>query len=186
MTSYKTVLLVAPTVEPITLVEAKKQLRLTDLQTFDDDYITALIPTARDRAENYCNRFFTEQEITIVYESGFPLGILYLPYPDLQSVDSITYTDQEGDNYTVDVSDYTFDAERQSLTPSSAWPSGIVSFKVAVTTGAPLEFKGAKQSMLMMLTDMYELRTEAVVGASVAENLAVCALLYPYRVNLGI
>jgi len=186
MTSYKTVLLVAPAVEPITLSEAKKQLRLTDLQTFDDDYIAALIPVARDRAESYCNRFFTEQEITIVYESGFPLGILYLPYPDLQSVDSITYTDQEGDDYTVDVGDYIFDAERQSLTPVSAWPSGVVSFKVTVTTGAPLEFEGVKQAIRMILTDMYELRTESVVGASIANNPAVKALLYPYRVNLGI
>lgn len=186
MIPYKTVLLVAPTVEPITLVEAKNQLRLTSLQTFDDDYITALIPVARDRAENYCNRFFTEQQVTIVYEAGFPVSTFYLPYPDLISIEEINYTDQTGVNVLVDGADYSYDKQRQALIPTDSWPADAESVKITVNTGAPIEFEGAKQAMLMMLTDMYELRTETVVGASVAENKAVCALLYPYRVNLGI
>ncbi|GAG20059.1 unnamed protein product, partial [marine sediment metagenome] len=43
-----------------------------------------------------------------------------------------------------------------------------------------------KQSILMVLTDLYELRTEAVVGVSVAVNPAVDNLMQPYRVNMGI
>lgn len=185
MIPYKTVLKVAPTVEPITLDEAKAQLRLTALQTFDDTYITALIPVARDRVESYTNRFFTTQQITIIWEAGFPVGDLSLPYPDLTSVDEVSYTDSSGVETMVDSGAYTFDSERQVLIADS-WPSDAVAIKIDVTTGAPLEFEGAKQAMLMMLTDMYELRTESVIGASVADNPAVTAMLYPYRVNLGI
>lgn len=185
MIPYKTVLKVAPAVEPITLDEAKTQLRLTALQTFDDVYISSLIPVARDRAENYTNRFFTEQQITIIWEAGFPVGSFFLPYPNLASVDEVSYTDTFGVESVVDSGSYTFDSERQVLIATS-WPSGAVSIKVDVTTGAPLEFEGAKQAMLMLLTDMYELRTESVIGASIADNPAVCNMLYPYRVNLGI
>ena len=58
--------------------------------------------------------------------------------------------------------------------------------RVEIESRAPVEFEGAKQAMLMALADMYELRTTSVIGASVAENPAVKALLAPYRVSLGI
>ena len=69
--------------------------------------------------------------------------------------------------------------------PDTVWPVAV-DFRVTVTTAPPVELTGAKQAMLMTLTDMYELRTETVVAASVAVNPAVNMLLAQYRENMGI
>lgn len=182
--NYKTITVTAPIVEPITLTEAKEQLRLELAFVLDDDYINALISVARDRAENYCNRYFTGQEIAIVYFEGFPLSVLTLPFPDLVSVDAITYTD--ADNATQTFSTFSFNPDTQQVVADDNFPSDAANFKVVVTTAAPVEFIGAKQGMLMTLTDMYELRTESILGVSVAVNPAVNLLLHQYRVNEGI
>jgi uncharacterized phiE125 gp8 family phage protein len=186
MKNYETIVLTAPGTEPVSLAEAKDQLRLEDIFTLDDDYINALISVARDRAENYCNRFFTEQTVKLVHDGAFPLGDVVLPYPDLQSVDEVSYTDEDGSNNIIDTADYSFDSDTRKLRPSVSWPTGAVDCKISVTTGAPVEFNGVKQAILMIVTDMYELRTETVVAASLAENMAVNTLLTQYRWNMGI
>ncbi len=182
--NYKTITITAPTVEPITLAEAKNQLRIEPAITVDDDYITALISVARDRAENYCNRYFTEQKVGIVYMGAFPASVLTLPFPDLASVDAVTYTDTN--NQTQTLTGFTFNSDTQQLVANGAFPTGAVNFKVVVTTGAPADFPGAKLAMQMILTDLYELRTESVLGVSVAVNPAVDLHLHQYRVNEGI
>lgn len=184
---FKTIVITAPIVEPVTLAEAKEQLRLTSLFTADDPYITGLISVARDRVEKYCNRFFTEQQVSIIFDEGE--SPLVLPYPDLQSVDQVSTIDSEGNETVVDSGDYTFNSITQSIYFTSGVSLTGGEVKVNVTTGAPVEYEGAKQAMLMILTDMYELRTESVVASSssaVAENPAVKALAYPYRVELFI
>lgn len=183
-----TVIDVSAVVEPVTLDEAKAQLRLTSGFTADDAYITALISVARDRAEQFCDRFFTEQTIAVNWESSFPAAAcdLLLPYPDLQSVASLMYTDSDKNEQTVAPADYELRAERRRLVTDSSWPSDAVNIRAELVTGPPAALENVKQAILMMLTDMYELRTEAVVGTIVAENPAVKAMLYAYRNNLGI
>jgi len=181
---FKTVVVAAATAEPVTLVEAKEQLRLEPSFTLDDAYISSLISAARDRAESYCNRFFTEQVIKIVFDDGLPESEIVLPYPNLQSVDSLQYV-KDGALITIDAADYYADLDRQLITAAGSWPSAD-NYRLTVTTGAPSEISGVKQAMLLMITDMYELRTETVAGTSLANNPALQALLYPYRENLGI
>ena len=60
MNVYTVTTITAPFAEPITLSEAKEQLRLTALFTADDAYIASLISVARDQAEKYCNRLTTK------------------------------------------------------------------------------------------------------------------------------
>jgi len=57
MSSYQ--ITVQPATEPITLVEAKAQLRVDF--TYEDDYINTLITTARKYCESYTNRVFITQ-----------------------------------------------------------------------------------------------------------------------------
>jgi len=180
---YKTVKTLAPVVEPVTLAEAKEQLRIEASFLLDDAYISALISAARDRAENYCNRFFTEAQATIVYYEGFP-SVFRLPYPDLISVDAISYVDFENQEQTI--IGYTFDSETQIITPTDDWPTNAKTIKVDISTGTPVEFEGVKQAILMWIADLYELRVENVVGGSLSMNKAVEMMLYPYRVELGI
>mgnify|MGYP001557215782 CR=1 FL=1 len=179
---HKTIVTIPATVEPVTLAEAKAQLRLEDSFTLDDAFINDLISAARDRVESYCNRFFTEQSILISWDEPFPVGEIDLPYPDLAAVTSVQYVADNTLN-TVDPADYYVDLVRQKIT--GTFPTAD-NYRVSATTSAPTELSGVKQAILMIVTDLYELRTESVVASSVTNNPAVKAQLYPYRVNLGI
>lgn len=180
----ETIVRVAPTVEPVTLAEAKAQLRVELDFTFDDDHINSLISIARDRVEQYCNRFFTEKQITILYTGSTPL-LIDLQYPDLASVESVQYTDSDFVLQTIDDADYVVDVDQRRITFKTA-PDSSIDYRVNATTGSPVEFEGAKIGMLMMIADMYDLRTESIAGRTVNDNPAVLAAVYPYRFNLGI
>lgn len=178
----KTIIVTAPAAEPITLSEAKAQLRIEDSFALDDDYINALISVARSRCESYCNQFFTAQDISIVYSGQMP-SVLELPYPGL-TVTAINYTDGDNVSQVLAPSAYIVDALNQTITITTVEPS--IDYQVEATTAAPTEIVGVEQAIKMIVTDLYELRTETVVGASLEENPAVKVLLYPYRLSLGI
>jgi len=182
--TYKTVAVTSPTSEPVSMDEARAQLRVKIGD--DDDHVEMLVAIARDKAEKFCNRFFTEQQVKIVFDGGFDLTKIDLPYPDLISVDSITYIDDENAQQTIAGGTYTLFSDEQVIYPDDSFPSNAKSYTITVTTGAPVELGGAKVAMLMMITDLYDLRSESVIGFSVAENPAVMASIWPYRVQLGV
>lgn len=178
----RTVITTAPTVEPITLDEAKAQLRIETAFTVDDDYISALISAARDRVESYCNQFFSAQSLSILYQGLIPT-IITLPYPNLTVVD-ITYTDGDNVSQTIPSGDYIVDSLNQTITLTESYSS--INYQVAATVVPPVQIVGVQQAIKIILTDLYELRTETAVGVSLVDNPAVKALLYPYRLSLGI
>jgi len=98
-----------PDVEPVTLDEMKLNLRV-DCDA-DDDLITALIVAARQYCEDYEHRAYITQTITAKLDF-LPTRII-LPKPRLQSVTSITYTDDAGDVQTLDSSLYVLDTVRE-------------------------------------------------------------------------
>ena len=75
----------APAVEPVTLTEAKNQLRVDGAE--DNALITALITTARQLAERDTKRVFITQTWKMYLDSA-PAEI-EIPKPPLQSVESI-------------------------------------------------------------------------------------------------
>jgi hypothetical protein len=178
----RTVIVLAPTVEPITLLEAKAQLRIEPAFTEDDDYINALISAARGRCESYCNQFFTEQGIEVIYSTPIP-SVIDLPFVGL-TVDSINYTDVDFISQVLPVADYTVDTVNGKIHFESSVDS--LGFQLNCTTSSPVDISGVQQSIKIIVTDLYELRTETAVGVSLADNPAVKALLYPFRLDLGI
>jgi uncharacterized phiE125 gp8 family phage protein len=98
-----------PTVEPITLNEAKLNLRVNC--TDDDALITALIVAARRWCEQYENRAYITQTIT-ANTFWLPAQII-LPLPLLQSVTSVTYIDTAGDTQTLSSDLYDVDTVRE-------------------------------------------------------------------------
>lgn len=186
-TLYKTQILVAATTEPVTLDEAKEQLRIDSAFTLDDSLLSAYISAARDRCENYCNRYFTTQQILTVFYSSFPNAgaAIELPYSDLTSVDQISYTDSDNQIVNIDGADYSEDLIKQVIYPTDSWPVDASSYRITMTTNAPVELSGVKQAILMMVADMYEHREENM-STQLYMNPAVQAMLYPYRNNLGI
>lgn len=129
---YSLTRIVPPTSEPITVAEAKQQLRIThsDEDTLIESYITA----AREWAETFLNRTLVKstwkyQTDTFPYCLGvgemFGLGFR-LPRPPLLSVSSITYIDLAGTEQTLSTSIYDVDHYDEpgivSLAYLQLWP----------------------------------------------------------------
>lgn len=176
----------APDTEPLTLSEAKENLRIESGFTDDDNLITAMISAARDHVEWYLNRYITAADVYVLVDElpseGNPL---YLPIPDLTAVtDAFEYTDDNGDEQTFSGT-LTLDAQYQTVTPSEFWPSATRS-KFTVTVGPPVEFPAVKQAMQLLVADMYELRTAQIIGTIRSDNPAVKMLLNPYRAELSV
>lgn len=179
----------APAVEPITLTEAKLHLRLAvtaalaGAYTDEDDFLNALIETARSQAENYTNRAFITQT-WIAYLESFP-STLRLPFPPFQSVTSIVV---EGTAFT-DFEE-SFDG---ILTPTTYWPdlstspgpNPIVITWVAGYGDAASDIPAPiKWAIRLMLSHWHSNREDTATMQTLEIPLNSKALLNPYRWNL--
>lgn len=187
----------APSVEPITLAEAKLHLKL-DSDTTDDTLITALIVAAREQVENYTGRVCINQTWEATFDE-FPTGfdddsaIDLIPCP-LSSITSIIYKDITGSNTTLSASVYEADTYvfpgRVCLKYSQYWPivqdiqnSITVTFVAgygAASTAVPGPIKAA---ILLLIGHLYENRESVEIGQSPSIlPMGVEFLLSPYRI----
>lgn len=93
-------LITAPTTEPVTLAEAKLDLRI---DTADEDtLISSLITAAREQCEHILGRSIMTQTWEKVLDS-FPSdnGAIELLYPQIASITSIKYIDANTANETI-------------------------------------------------------------------------------------
>ena len=178
-----------PTVEPVSLDEAKNHLKIDDF-TDDDTLITSLITTARQWCEGFQNRAFITQTITVKLDK-FPSGSkpIRLPQPPASVVTSITYIDVDGDTQTLAASVYDVDTSsepaRIALAYNQSWPSirgDINSVTIVFVAGygaAAGSVPGpVKQAMLLLIGHFYEHREAVVDGVVVTKvPLAVESLL---------
>lgn len=136
-------LITAPTVEPISLAEAKAHLRVD--HSDDDATITYLITVARqwvDAISGWHGRALISQTWDLIIDafplpssssccpcpvtpSGMPSAAIEMPWPPLQSVTSIKYLDADGVQQTMPATDYMADTVSDPgwLIPVTAWPS---------------------------------------------------------------
>lgn len=178
--------LTQPASEPVTTAQAKAHLRVDD--TASDNEIDWFISVARQRVEDFCNRAFCEATFAVLYDGDLPSGgiALSVPMPGA-TVDAITYRDTGGaiQSFT----DYTYDAERQEITPDDAWPDGE-NLRVAITAGddgaPPVVPYPIYSAILLYVGDLFENRLAQVEGSSFGENRAAEALMMPYRERMGI
>ena len=195
-----------PAIEPLTLAEAKTDW-LRESYSGQDALITALIVAARQLAEEKTKRAFIEQQWKLTldefprnvdrYESERPYlsQVLYLPKPNLISVDSITYLDLNGAQQTWPPADYIVDTAGLPgrITPAYGlyWPLGRFqanAIEVTFTCGyGPAETdvpEAIKTAMKMMVAHWYENREAVVIMTSRLASsplpMAVDALLGPY------
>lgn len=119
-----TVIDMHPTIEPITLTDAKEQLRID--HTDHDFMITGLIKAARERVESICGRAIVQQT-RIAYFYEWPEKVFNLLYPAIQSITHIKYTDADGNQETFAAANYTLDPGstpgRVVLGYQKTWPS---------------------------------------------------------------
>jgi len=177
-----------PSSEPITVTEAKENLRLGSDFTIDDTLIGTYISAARDMVENYLNRPVADGNYLITVDS-LPTGdnLLYVPVFGLDSVVSASYIDTNGDSQDFSASSFTLDADYKTLEyTADDWPDAQRAKFTFSCTAPTVAIAAIKQAIKLAVADMYELREMQVVGTNISENQAFYALLSPYRQELGI
>ena len=183
----------APSEEPVTLADAKAQIRLDEAD--DATLLPSMIGSARRKVDEFTRRQLVTATFTLKLDR-FPSGsTINVPRPPLRSVGSITYVDTGGSVQTLAASVYTVDTDshpgRISLAFGQVWPaireqdnSIIITFDAGYggKTAVPYTFKDA---IRLLSAHRWENR-EAVVTGMVAKELpeAVTSLLWMERIEV--
>jgi uncharacterized phiE125 gp8 family phage protein len=178
---------VPPTIEPVTLSEAKAHCRV-DIGD-DDALIAALIVRAREYCEGVDWCAYMTQTIELWLEDWPRDDEIELPRPPLQSVTSIEYYDVHDVKYTLATSVYAVDVVSVPglvhLKYLQTWPitllrdyNAICITYVAGWDTAAYMPQVIKQAILLLVGHWYENREATIVGAvSRPIDFAVSALL---------
>lgn len=163
----------APSVEPVTVSEAKSHLRV-DIST-DDTLITGMIVTAREWVEDYIDRALVTQQFVMRLDF-FPPEI-ELPRPPMATTGTatavtITYTTGES-GATATLASTQYRVDRDS-TPgvirnnyNGSWPSHLLDENSVTVTwwagyGAAASVpQRVKSAILMCVNELYEKRGDA-------------------------
>lgn len=188
-------LITAPAVEPITMAEAREHLRVD--HTDDDTMIALYISAARANAEAFLGIALVAQtwELTL---DAFPADEIEITLAPLIEVTSVIYLDLNGDEQTLNASEYTVDLASVPgrIAFVTSWPSTDdvinavrVRFIVGHSVDSPLDLTDIpdiKAGILLTIGTLYANR-ETVVAGTTAVQLpwGVEALLRPHRVRLG-
>lgn len=189
-------LVTAPTLEPVSLAEAKAHLRV--LSSDEDTLIEALVKGAREQAELFTGRAFVTQTWDFTFDN-FPdddCEMISIPKPKLQSVTHVKYIDGALADQTWASSNYRvlIDGERGRIIPvySGLYPS-ITTQKNAVSIRFIAGYgdvddvpQSIKHAMLLMIGHWFEHREEVIVGTIINQiPFGVEHLLWPYRSMLA-
>ena len=178
-------LVTGPETEPISLAEAKNQCRVDSDITEDDDLITFLIGSAREKAEEQSNLALLTQTWDLVLDT-WPEEELEIPLPPLQSIDSISYTLADGSVQTFDPDNYVVDTDNQpgriALKSGVDWPSdelqpiaGIrIRFTCGFTQAADIP-KNIILGMRLLIGHYYENRETVISTGAVPKEIPLGA-----------
>lgn len=179
-----------PATEPVTLAEAKLHCKVDD--SADDTLITALIVSARERAQHCLGRALITQTLEQVLDT-FPNGIK-LPLPPAKTIVSVNYINPYGIQQTLAAETYELDKDSSPgwLVPAYGfrWPDSravpnAVRVRYTAGYGAAADVPASIKSwMLLAIGTLYSQREVVITGAPVQElpNYFFDGLLDPYRV----
>lgn len=108
---YGLVVTAAPSVEPVTLDEAKTYIGVRG--SSKDDDIRRQIKAVRLRVEDYLGRKLIHTTMRQSMDAWPTGGLFRPPYSPLSSVSSITYVDGDGDTQTWSSSNYDVDTDME-------------------------------------------------------------------------
>lgn len=177
--------------ELVSLAELKTHLRIDSSD--EDAYLPSLITAARIYCENYTSRTIGTKVLEGILDD-FPFrNYIDLYESPVQSLTSIKYIDNNGDETTWNSSYYVtnLDIIPEKICPAygQTWPSFVPypsgAVRIRYTTGHTSNNlpEAIKQSILLVAGDLYENR-EATTEKRVYElPFAVKALLTPYRIR---
>lgn len=157
-----------PTIEPVTLTEAREHLRIDALD--EDGLILSFIEAATDYCEELQNRAYIDQTWDLTLDV-FPNGdIINIPLPPLQAVSSVTYYGTGGTSNTMTTTSYIVDTKnepgRLSLAYNEVWPNEtlrpvngvVIKFVAGYGSVAAAVPTMAKQAIKLLIGHMFEHR----------------------------
>jgi len=164
-----------PAFEPVTLPEARRQLRLTG--QVDDVKVNEAIKSARKHVEDISSRALAIRVVEVRFSCVEPLE---LPLGHVETVSSISYLDIDGALQTADPSTYRIEtgsakSRVQWLTrPEMYAANDSIRVRYSVGYAAPSDIPTPLiQAVLLVLADCYESRTpQPAVLNSVAAMVA--------------
>jgi len=173
--------LAPPLVEPVTLAEARLWARVDSDDTTQDAMLLLLIKSAREKAEDITGRCFARRSFQLVMDE-FPADDepIEIPYPPLITVDSITYTDNDGTDQVLSGSPDAFLVDTGSypgrLTPlyNGTWPvtrAVVGAVRIAFTAGyaAPKNMPiRVREYVMAVVSTKYENR-ELLIPSNMTE-----------------
>jgi uncharacterized phiE125 gp8 family phage protein len=148
----------APSLEPITSAEAKRQLFIATSDTTHDDDITRTIQVVREQWEHDTDSAVLTQTLRVTAPVWGGCAI-YLPKRPIQSITSITYYDAANVQQTLSTDIYSLDARARAVrlkldqvwpTVASRWDAIAITY-VAGYTSQALVPAVAKQAMLLLV-----------------------------------
>lgn len=181
------ILVQAPASEPVSLAEAKAQLRVAHGE--DDQLIAALVTAARRVVEARTGLSLMAQDWLCLRDDWPPDGVIALPVAPVRAVDEVGVFGEDDVTAVIDPAHYILDAAsrpaRVLLRGSRQWPrpgralNGI-GIRVAAGFGAaPQDVpQPLRQAVLLLVAHFYAQRGDEP-GRGLPLNLA--ALLDPYR-----
>jgi len=188
-------LVTAPTVEPLTVAEAKTHLRVSGND--DDTYITNLIVAARQAVESGESWSLERSLINTTWRltlDGFSARVseIELPRPPVPSITSILYDDAANVEQTLASTRYRLisDADPARVMPvyNDEWPDAIdypgsvrITYVAGYGATAASVPQAVKQAMLLLIGDMFENRESILTGTSSGVLPTVRALLNGYQ-----
>jgi uncharacterized phiE125 gp8 family phage protein len=192
MTALK--LVTAPVVEPVSLLRAKLDWRVT-VPDEDSEILTKLV-AARTHVEGFTGRCLITQTWDYFLD-GFPItewctgNEIQIPNAPLQSVISVKYVDDLGVEQTMNTADYLVDVKSEPgrISPAygKTWPSArrqmnAVTIRFVCGYGLAASVpEDINAGILVLGAEMFKHRELTVAGA-VQELPTFEALLSPYRV----
>jgi len=175
---------------PVSLDELKAQLRVGD---DEDAFLTGIIAAATAYVEERLGRSLLTQTLTATF-ARFPAcrahGVV-LPRGPVQTVEEVAYYDTDGLDATISLFQVQKTFAGAVLLPAIGeyWPLVETDRADAVTIEYTAGYGIAadvpmpiRQAIQIIAADLYERRTDIVVGASVARLEVADMLLSPYRV----
>ena len=204
---YSLTLVTPPTVEPITTDEAVHYMRLDTPSTADSAFITGLIKSARKYCENLQHRAYITQtwEMSL---NKFPCAyndrlnnvkksdVIEIPMGNLQTVDSVIYTDSANVAHTLtENTDYIVSTRgvlgKISPPYNGLWPTSELApldpVVIRFTCGYGLAVaipETIKQAMYMLIDYWYNNRDAAAQTVSSEIAFSVKALLAMDKISV--
>lgn len=172
-------LITAAASTPITLAEAKAQVRVETDVTNEDDLLTTLIEAATDLAETHTGLQLVSATWELAVDSFADID--RLPKVPLASITSIKYDDTDGVEQTVSTSVYGLQTPLRThgsvfLKDGQGWPSDASSDPGSVRVRYVAGFGDAedvpaviKAGIKLLVGHWFENREASVVGVSVSD-----------------